>query len=394
MNRNRSVRRTVWLAVGVALALSIAWALRPQPILVTTAPVERGTLSATVTAEGRTQVKELYVVSTPVDGQLERVVVHPSDVVADGAVVAEVKPGASRPLDPRSRGEASAAVASAEAAVARATAAESEARVAEEHAESQLATTRQLAEKGAAPRVDLEHRGHEAEMRHHAVDQAAAAARSARADLARARAVLAPSLAKPGETTAVQSPIAGRILRVLRESAGPVAAGTPLLEVGDLSSVEVHADLLSSDAAMVRLGAAATLTGWGGNTPIRARVVRVDPAAFTKVSALGLEEQRVHVVLDLAEPPPAGLGHDYRVDAAIVTWEGSDVLKVPSTALFRAGDRWALFVVDGGRARKATVEVGPSDGSHTAVTNGVSQGDQVVVQPSDAISDGTRVSKL
>ena len=153
MNRNRSVRRTVWLAVGVALALSIAWALRPQPILVTTAPVERGTLSATVTAEGRTQVKELYVVSTPVDGQLERVVVHPSDVVADGAVVAEVKPGASRPLDPRSRGEASAAVASAEAAVACATAAESEARVAEEHAESQLATTRQLAEKGAAPRV-------------------------------------------------------------------------------------------------------------------------------------------------------------------------------------------------------------------------------------------------
>jgi HlyD family secretion protein len=394
MNRNKGVKRTVWLAVGAVGAIGIAWALRPQPVLVTTASVDRGTLSATVTAEGRTRVKELYVVSTPVEGQLERVVVHPSDVVADGAVVAEVRPGASRPLDPRSRAEATAAVAAAEAAVARATAAESEARVAAEHAESQLSTTRTLAEKGAAPRVDVEHRGHEAEMQHQGAIQAAAAARASRAELARARAVLAPSLAKPGETTPVQSPIAGRVLRVLRESAGPIAAGTPILEVGDLSSLEVHADLLSSDAATVRPGAQATLTGWGGSTPIRARVVRVDPAAFTKVSALGLEEQRVHVVLDLDERPPAGLGHDYRVDAAVVTWEGADVLKVPSTALFRAGDRWALFVVEGGRARKAIVEVGPSDGSNTAVTGGVKQGDQVIVQPSDAITDGTRVAKL
>jgi HlyD family secretion protein len=294
-------------------------------------------------------------------------------------------------LDPRSRAEATAAVSAAEATVARADAAALEAKAALAHAESELGTARQLAEKGAAPRMDLEHRGHEAEIRRQAAQGAAAAARSARADLARAQAILAPASVKPGQITPVQSPVAGRILRVLRESAGPVPAGTPLLEVGDMSSLEVHADLLSSDAAKVQPGAGATITGWGGTQPIRARVRRIDPAAFTKVSALGLEEQRVHVVLDLVEPPPPGLGHDYRVDAAVVIWDGKDVLRVPATSLFRAGDRWAVFVVRDGRARKTPVASGATDGTLTAVTGDVKEGDAVIVQPSDAINDGTRV---
>jgi len=255
-----------------------------------------------------------------------------------------------------------------------------------------LATARQLTENGAVPRADLEHRGHEAEMRRLAAEGVAAAARQARAELTGARAVLAPASAKPGQPTPVQTPVAGRILRVLRESAGPIAVGTPLLEVGDPTRLEVHADLLSSDAANVRPGADATITGWGGPQPIHARVRRVDPAAFTKVSALGLEEQRVHVVLDLAERPPTGLGHDYRVDAAIVVSEGKNVLRIPSTALFRSGDRWTLFVVRGGRARRTFVEIGATDGTWTAATAGVSEGDAVVVQPSDAIDDGTRVA--
>jgi HlyD family secretion protein len=179
----------------------------------------------------------------------------------------------------------------------------------------------------------------------------------------------------------------------VRESAGPVAAGTPLLEVGDVTRLEVDADLLSSDAAEVRPDAAATVTGWGGPATLRARVRRIDPAAFTKVSALGLEEQRVHVMLDLIEPPPPGLGHDYRVDVSIAVWEGQNVLRVPSTALFRAGDRWAVFRVTDSRAHRVLVELGPTDGTSTVVTAGLEDGDAVITQPSDTIEDRTRVRR-
>jgi HlyD family secretion protein len=394
MNTTKQRRRYVGLGLGALAVVGLVVALRSQPIEATTAVVKRGPMVVTANAEGRTRVKELYVVSAPVDGQLERVVVHTGDTIAADGTVAQIKPSASRPLDPRSRAEAVAAVSAAEAAVARANAGESEARVALEHAESVLGTTRQLAEKGAAPRVDLEHGTHEAEIRRRAAEGAVATARTARADLARARAVLGIGSTKPGESTTVQSPVGGQILRVMRESAGPIAAGTPLLEVGDIGNMEVHADLLSSDAAKVRPGAAATITGWGSTQPISARVRRVDPAAFTKVSALGLEEQRVHVVLDLAEPPPPGLGHDYRVDAAVVVWEGKDVLRVPSTALFRSGDRWTVFVVRGGRARKALIDVAATDGTWAATTGDVKEGDTVIVQPSDAIHEGTRIRNL
>ncbi len=391
MNRGKRTKTVVWLGILAALAAAVAWSLRPQPVAATIATVTRGPLAATVSAEGRARVKDLYVIAAPVDGQLERVIARPDDAVAAGATVAEIRPAASRPLDPRTRAEAGAAVATAEAAVARADAAQREGEAALEHANSLLSTARQLTDKGAAPRADLEHRGHEAEIRRGAAEGAAAAARQARAELARARAVLAPTTAKPGQPTPVQAPVAGRILRVMRESAGPIAAGTPLLEVGDIAHLEVHADLLSGDAADVRPGADATITGWGGPRPIHACVRRIDPAAFTKVSALGLEEQRVHVVLDLTERPPPGLGHDYRVDAAIVVWEGKDVLRAPSTALFRSVDRWTVFVVRDGRARKVPVEVGPSDGTATVITKGLAEGDSVIVQPSDVIDEGTRI---
>lgn len=391
MKRSKHIKRYVWTAVLVAVIGGIAWALRPRPVAVSIANVERGSLAATVSGDGRTRVKELFVVAAPVDGDLQRVVVRPGDSVVADAIVAELRPVVSRPLDARARAEASAAVATAEAAVAGADAANREAQVAREHAESQLATTRQLTEKGAAPAADLVHRGHEAEMRSRAAEGTAAATRGARAELGRAKAVVAPASARAGQPTLVRSPVSGTILRVLHESAGPVAAGTPLVEVGDVKSLEVHADLLSSDAANVRPGGAATLTGWGGSQAIRARVRRIDPAAFTKVSALGLEEQRVHVVLDLAEPPPPGLGHDYRVDASVVVWEGTGVLRIPSTALFRTGDRWAVFVVRNGRARRVVVDIGATDGSWTVATRNVSEGDAIIVQPSDAIADGRRV---
>jgi HlyD family secretion protein len=392
MKRSSYLRKTIWGGALVATIAAVTWTLRPQPIHVTMATVTRGSLAATVRGEGRTRVRDLFVVAAPVDGQLERVVARPGDAIATSDVLASIRPAASTPLDARTRAEANASAVSARAAVARAEAAQAEARVALEHAESQLDTTRRLTHSGSAPAADLTHRGHETEMRRRALDAATAATAQARAELSRAHAVLGAA-ADPGQPTPVRSPTAGRVLRVLRESAGPVAAGTPLFEVGDVSRLEVSAELLSSDAALVRPGAAAAVTGWGGPQSLNARVSRIDPAAFTKVSALGLEEQRVRVVLDLAGTPPSGLGHDYRVDVSVVVWTGKDVLRVPSTALFRSGERWAVFRVVDLRARKALVDVGRTDGAWTVATNGLREGDEVITQPSDAIDDGTRVRR-
>lgn len=391
MKRASYARKAVWGGVLLAALAATGWTLRPQPIHVSIATVTSGPLTATVTAEGRTRVQDLFVVSASVDGQLERVMVQPGDAIAANDAVASIRPAASRPLDPRMRAEASAAATAAKAAVVRAEASEQEARVALEHAESLLETTRTLADSGSVAREELTHRGHETGIRRRALEAATAGAVQARAELARAQAILGAS-SDVGQPTPVRSPASGNILHVLRESAGPVAAGTPLLEVGDIHRLEVNADLLSSDATEVRVGATATITGWGGPKPLGARVRRIDPAAFTKVSALGLEEQRVHVVLDLLEPPPPGLGHDYRVDVTTVVWEGKDVVRVPSTALFRVGDRWAVFRLADRRARKTLVDVGPTDGTWTATSSGVQEGDEVVTQPSDAIDDGTRIT--
>ncbi|HKP64195.1 MAG TPA: HlyD family efflux transporter periplasmic adaptor subunit [Polyangiales bacterium] len=389
--RHRSyAKKAIWMGALLATAAATAWTLRPQPVHVTTATVTRGSLASTVRGEGRTKVRDLFVVAAPVDGQLERVIVQPGDVIEANDTLASIRAAASRPLDARTRAEASAAVMSAKAAVVRAEAAEAEARVALEHAQSQLETIRRLATSGSAPADELTHRAHEAEMRRRGLEVANAAAAQARAEYLRADAVLGIA-SDTSQPTAVRAPARGRILRVLKQSAGPIGAGTPLFELGDANRLEIEADLLSTDVARVREGATATVSGWGGTQTLGARVRRVDPAAFTKVSALGLEEQRVHVVLDLTEPPPPGLGHDYRVEVAIVTWEGRDVLRIASTALFRAGDRWAAFKVSSSRAVRTVVDLGPSDGSWTVVTSGLRAGDEVVTQPSDSIENGTRV---
>jgi HlyD family secretion protein len=393
MRGRKTLRRIFWSAVALGAVAAIVWALRPRPVEVEIVTAARGSLAATVSGEGKTRVIDLFDVAAPVDGQLVRITVQPGDAVTADAVVARIAPIASRPLDARSRAQAEAAVAEARAALARAQATEQEAAVAVEHADSELARDQKLAGNGALPAADAEHAGHLSSMRHHDLDAAHAAVQQARAELVRVNAVLAPG-DTADKAVDVTSPSSGHVLRVVRESAGPVAAGTPLVEIGDVTTLEVVADLLSTDAAAVRPGARATITGWGGQAPIAARVRRVDPAAFTKISALGLEEQRVHVVLDLVGAPPVGLGHDYRIDVAIVVWESKDALRVPSSALFRSGDRWAVYVVDDGDARVTPVDIGASDGAWTVATAGIHDGDAVIAEPSDAVRDGTRVTAL
>jgi HlyD family secretion protein len=387
----RVIKRGIWIGAVLAGVGGIVWLLRPAPVPAETAPVVRADLTATVTAEGRTRVRELYVVSAPVDGELARMTVEPGDAVTADSVVAEIAAASSRPLDARSRAQAEAAVKAADAAVARADAAQEAAARGHEHADTELARVRSLAQSGASAQADLDHAQFTAERARREHDEASAAVREARAERERARATLGGG-GEGGSGVSVHAPVGGRVLRVLHESAGPVAAGTPLLEIGDVGTIEIAAELLSTDAVGIRDGAKASIRRWGSDAPIAAHVRRIDPAGFTKISALGLEEQRVHVYLDLDEAPPRGLGHDFRVDAAIVVWEGQDVLQVPSTALFRSGDHWAVFAVRDGRARLAPVEVGAADDDATVITGGLAEGDDVIVQPADSIRDGTRVT--
>lgn len=394
MRRRKLLRRITWLGVVAVAIAAIVWALRPRPIAVETVAVTRGPVTAAVTGEGRTRVRDLFVVSAPVDGQLQRISLQPGDPVGAGTVIAQIQPIAPRPLDARSRAEARAQVEVARAAVERAIATDQEAAVAVEHADNELARSQKLAQSGAVPRAEAEHAGHESGIRRHAKTAADAAVREARAELIRAQAAVVPTTGPGDAAVSITAPASGRVLRVLRESAGPVAAGTPLIEIGDVTGLEIRADLLSSDAASVRDGAAATVTSWGGPNPLAARVRRIEPAAFTKISALGLEEQRVHIVLDFVDPLPPGLGHDYRVDLAIVTWSGTSVLRVPSRSLFRVGDRWAVFAIRDGRARQVFVDLGETDGTLTVVSRGLGEGDLVIAQPTDAVVDGADVRML
>ena len=384
--------RLLGATIAVALVAALIVALRSRSLVVEVGTVTRGPLTASVTAEGRMRVKDLYVVAAPVDGDLERIAHEPGDAVKAGTAVVRIWPMAPRPLDARSRAQAIAAVTAARATVARAEASEKEAAAALTHAESQLATARTLSREGAAASKDAEHAGHETQIRRDAVDAARATVQAARAELVRAEAFVDPGAVRSERpATVVFSPAAGRVLRVLRESAGPVLAGTPLVEIGSAEKIEVVADILTADAMTVQPSATAIIREWGGTEPISARVRRIDPAAFTKVSALGLEEQRVPVVLDLVGPPPRGLGHDFRVNVSIAVWQGQNVLQVPSTALFRSGDQWAVFAVREGRVRLTSVTPGRSDGAATMVSDGLAEGDVVVLQPSDLLSDGVRV---
>lgn len=390
----KNTRRILLAGFALAITTGAAWMVWPTPMSVETAAVTTGPLTAKVVAEGKTRVKNLYVVAAPVDGDLERIAPEPGDSVTPGAVVARIWPISPRPLDVRSRSEAEAVVAAARATVTQAEATEREAAAALTHAESQSITAQRLSREGVVASKESEHAGHEAQTRREALDVARAAVQTARAELQRAQAVVATTAgATVRPATLVASPVNGRVLRVLHESAGPVQAGTPLVEIGNTSDLEVAADLLTADAMRVRPGSAASLRDWGGGVDIPARVRRIDPAAFTKASALGIEEQRVPVVLDLVGPPPPGLGHDFRVNAAIVTWQGNNVVTVPSTALFRTGDRWAVFTVRNGRVRLTEVTPGASDGSRTVTDQGLSAGDVVVIQPSDALSDGARITE-
>jgi HlyD family secretion protein len=383
-----SPARLTLAGVGVAVVAGVAAALRPDAIEVETAPAARAPMRVTVDAEGRTRVRDRFVVAAPVAGRLERVRLAEGDAVRAGDVVARIAPA---PLDEPTARQALARLAAARAQAAGAGDRLGVAAAADAQARRDVARTRRLVEAGAAAPRALE----EAELAARARAGELAAARAqltaARAEVAQAAAVVPVERGGAGGTVVVRAPAAGRVLRLAEPSERVVATGAAIAELADTRGLEVTADVLSTDAARVRPGMSVLLEGWGGPQPLRGRVRLVEPAAVTRVSALGVEEQRVDVVIDVTAPP-AALGDGYRVDARIVVWERGDVLTVPAAALVRDGAGWAAFVVRDGRARRQPLAIGELGGGGAQVLGGVRAGERVVAFPSDKIRDGVRVA--
>ena len=388
------INRRFLLGAALVLAL-LAVALWPQAITVEVGQVSRGPLVVTVDEEGETRVHDRFVVSAPVSGRVLRIDLEPGDAVVRGkTVIARVQADAPPLLDARTRAEAEAAVDTARGAVGRAQAEEQRARASLDLANADLARERRLEASGLTTRQALDARLAAVQTAEEALRGAQFAAAAAAAELSRARARLMPAtLDAGGRVLPVLAPVDGVVLRRLRESESVVPAGDPLVEIGDPRHIEIVSDLLSTDAVRVKPGMRVLVEGWGGAETLAATVRRVEPSGFTKVSALGVEEQRVNVLMDFDAAAEAWkrLGDAFRVEVRIVVWEAASAVKVPTSALFRVGDAWAAYVVEAGRARRVLLELGQRTSREAEVLAGLTEGQIVVVHPGDLLVDGSRV---
>ncbi|HJQ66278.1 MAG TPA: efflux RND transporter periplasmic adaptor subunit [Gemmatimonadales bacterium] len=379
-------RGIAWGSAGVAAAAFLVYTLRPTSLSVDTATAAHGPLRVTIDDEGRTRVRDRYVVMAPVAGRVSRITLEEGSPVAPGTVVAELS---AAPLDPRGRLEAAARLRAAEDAQRASVAAVTEARAALAQARRNRVRAESLFSMNA---LSVDQREQAALAETTAVQRVEAAefrSQAAAHDVEQARATV--STTRATGVLRLRAPVRGRVLRIPEQSERVVAAGTPLLELGDPNRLEIVIDLLSEDAVKVQPGDRIIVDDWGGDHALEGHVRRVEPAGFTKVSALGIEEQRVNVVADLDETPPQ-LGDGYRVEARVVLWESASVLKVPGSALFQDGDGWAVFLVRDGRARRHVVQVGHRNALEVEITGGLSAGDAIVLHPTDKLADGVRVA--
>jgi HlyD family secretion protein len=391
--------KIVLAAAALAAAGLAAWALRPQPVVVEIGEARRGAFEQTVSDDGKTRVRERYTVSAPLAGRVERIRLKAGDPVKAGQVLAVLRPAAPAFLDARTARELEARVGAAEAQQARARAEVARVSAQRDQARADLERQAKLAREGfvsanAREQAELALRTAERtlEAATFAEDAAGHEVQQARAALVRYR---AESSARVPSATAweVTSPAGGRVLKVVQESEGPVALGAPLLEIADARSLEAIVDVLSQESVSIRPGMPARVDVGQGVAPLAALVRLVEPAAFTKISALGVEEQRVNVVLDFAEPLDRvqTIGDGFRVEAHIVTHRVDDTVKAPVGALFRDGDGWAVFAVEGGRAAKRAVKAPRRNGVEAQIEAGLRAGDKVVVYPPDTLRDGARI---
>lgn len=390
-------RRFFVITVGAVVLIAVIYGFIPRPVPVEIAAVERGPLRVTIEEEGRTRVRDRFVVSAPVAGYLRRITLEVGDTVTKGDRVAALEPLRSTVLDPRSRAEAEAASNAAQAAYdaakerARAAAADAE------YARERELRMQKLAANNYISKDDLEQAQAESKKAGANLLSAEAAVTAAKADLERALSVLRYSAAGDGgdsrETVIVRAPGRGRVLKLHRESEGVVNSGEPLLDIGNPRNLEVKVEVLSADAVKLKKDTRVVFERWGGDKDLEGRVRVVEPAGFTKVSSLGVEEQRVNVLVDLTSPFEVWqrLGDGYRLDTTFILWEGSDVLQVPASALFRKGDGWALFALENGHAALREVAIGKRNGLAAEIAQGLSEGATVITNPDDTLKDGVRV---
>jgi len=388
-------KKVLMYSTPVVLIVGFALALRPNPFPVDVAEVGRGPLRVTLDEEGETRVRDRFVVSAPFTGRILRIELEPGEPVRAGGVVAVLRPAEANLLDARSRAGSEARVRTAEAALGRARTDRERARAELRFAQSDLHRKESLGRQGILSREQVEVAQLAVETRQETLKAADFEIQVAQSELAAARA----SLLEAGEgggggAYEVRSPVDGAVLRRLRESETVVPAGEPLMEIGDPANLEIVADLLSTDAARLRPGQAVEIEQWGGGAALAGRVRRVEPSGFLKISALGVEEQRVNVIVDLAGPPEErrGLGDGFRVEVRVVLWDSPDALQVPTSALFRDEQGWAAFVMEDGKAVRRRVEVGPQSDRAAAVLSGLKQGEPVIIHPSADIADGVAVA--
>jgi HlyD family secretion protein len=400
MARKRSsyLKRALGVLVLLATLGAIVLAWLPDPVPVEIAQATRGRLSVTVDEDGRTRVKDRYVVSAPLLAKLSRIELEAGDPVAEGQPLARLVPLDPPMLDTRSRAQAVARVAGSAAAQRQAQVEVQRARSALQFARQQAARQRALGRTGASSAQLAEQAELEERTARDALASAEFAARVAKYELQMAELAVGrgQERGQEHEQIEVASPVQGQVLRVIQESAAVVQPATPLLEIGDLAALEIVADVLTSDALHIRKGARAFVERWGEGQPLAARVRRVEPSAFTRISTLGVEEQRVNVILDLDAPRSqwSALGDGFRVEIRIEIWSGEGVLTVPTSAVFRDQNRWSAYVVDeDGTARLVRLELGHRGRDRVEVRRGLAEGARVIVHPGDRVQDGTRVKR-
>jgi HlyD family secretion protein len=383
-------RRTIfWLVAGVAILALFAAAFRPRPVEVDTATIGRGVLRTSVEGEARTRVRNLYVVAAPVSGSLQRISLAAGDRTRRGDTLARI---AAAPLDPQAQAMAEARLQAAESIRREVVVRVEQARNAVTQAQRALNRLKPLLDAGGVSQQQVDDAEDALRIAHNeanAVDQRLAAA-DADVRAAQAALIAVREVTGGAALVAVLSPAAGRVLRVPLQSQRIIAAGTPIMEVGDPADLEIVVDVLSTDAIRMRPGNPVELTGWGGDTTLLAEVQLIEPAATTQLSALGVEEQRVNVLARFTGSS-GGLGDGFRADARIIIWQGENVLMVPMSALFRGAAGWNAYIVRDGRAQLVEVQAGHTSESDAEVISGLAEGDEVILFPSDRVQDGVKI---
>jgi len=390
-----------WGVPAAAILAGLVYAFWPRPVFVDMTRVARGPMMVTVDEEGETRVRDVFVLSAPVDGRVLRIDSEVGDRVnANDSVVARIEPIDPTFLDVRTEAQARAAVRAAEAARAMAAADVERAAADLAFATAELERAERLRKAGTIAQRALDEARRVYQTQKAARDTAKAAEKMRKSELDRAKAqLLSPHDPKLREATCdcvdVRAPVDGRILRIFQKSEGVVRAGAPLVEIGDPAKLEIVADLLSADAVKVEPGQRVLIEEWGGAGALEGRVRLVEPYGFTKISALGIEEQRVNVLIDIVEPLAKWqrLGHGYRVEIRVVLWSAKDVLKAPLTALFRERGDWSVFVESGGRAQLRAVRIGRQNGLEAEIAEGLNAGERIVLHPGNRVEDGVRIAQ-